>query len=221
MKTQPPKRGMTVVRKKVLTKFDVLGWLFLAIVAFFVLTYCTILAPLASAQELPPPFSGVSINRSNIISTTLTYSQTGAITTTVFFFPEIIFDGTRDVTYLSNASPIDPTRTFDDLPTTPLALLHYWIIKQQLFRAQLIYADCVGQIKAHQKLRNLYPLIDSPLSLGATVTSIRDYTIPFNPIPHPLELLTVIAHIKAAIFTHNITVFHIGLCRSTLVLFGG
>lgn len=212
---------MDVVRKKVLTKFDVLGWLLLAVIAFFVFTYCTITTPSANAQELPPPFSGVSIDRTNIISTTLTYSETGSITTTTFFFPNIIFDGTREVTYLSNSSPVDPTRTFDDLPNAPLALLHYWIIKQQLFRAQLIYADCVGQIKAHQKLRNLYPLIDSPLSLATLITSIRDYTIPFNPIPYPLTLPTIIAHIKAAIFTHNITVFHIGLCRSTLVLFGG
>jgi len=159
------------------------------------------------------------------IPVNITYlDDTGIIISEKFESPAVIFDGNRHVDFI-DASPIDPSRKIENIPTFGLAIWHHWLFSQQLFRSQREYADCVGGIKILQKLLNEKPLIDEG-SIKDIVLNIREYIVPFEPIQNmfsedldyslPATREDAINHIEAAIASVNVTVFHVGLCRQTL-----
>lgn len=165
-----------------------------------------LLCPLtASAQTLIP---------NKFAKTELCYKKSGKAVCEKFNVPQVIPDF-GPVKYLQG-SPLDPSRSVFAIPTYPLALWHWWLFDQQLKRAQRQYADCVGRIRLAQELLGEYPLIDdqklSPL--WPTIRDIREYEVPFNPIsPQTLEFAR--ANADAAIFSTNLTVYHIGACEGT------
>jgi len=146
--------------------------------------------------------------------TQVCYNKAGKAVCEKFNAPTVTPDF-GPVKYLQG-SPLDPSRSVFALPTYPLALWHWWLFDQQLKRAQRQYADCVGRIRLSQELLGEYPLIDdqklSPAWPG--IKNIREYEVPFNPI-NPVTLEFARANADAAIFSVNLTVYHIGLCENT------
>lgn len=140
----------------------------------------------------------------------------------VFNVPVTISDF-GDVSYVTGSTQ-DPTRDPFKIPNFGLAKFHWWLFGFDVLpRVQRQYADCVGEIKAYQKLLGMTPLIDDPSStLYLIVTSIREYTVPFEPIQWdndiyklPPRLIDAQTDVQAAIDSVNVTVFHKGLCRET------
>jgi hypothetical protein len=140
----------------------------------------------------------------------------------IFAAPDIIRDFASPG-YIGN-SPLDAQRLIEDLPTFGLAKFHYWLFGfETLPHAQKDYARCVGEIRAYQSLLGISPLIDEPGSpLYDTVNSVMHYLVPFEPVQRfygdlrkPAGIEETKIHAIAAIQSHNITVYHVGLCRQT------
>jgi hypothetical protein len=167
-------------------------------------------------------------------STNVTYfdENTQSIVSEEFLAPDIFYINNRPVKQISQAQFAAQGETFQDLPTFALAKWHWWLIGFVLLpEAQRQYADCVGQIKAFQKLHGLSPLIDAPpFPLAIIVESIRQYTVPFDnfqsqfgaffdPLRPPTKQEAIV-DAEAALMSYNVTVHHVGLCHSTLAAIG-
>lgn len=129
-------------------------------------------------------------------------------------------------------SPLGSGRTLQDIPTFCLAKWHHWLSDILLKRAQVAYSDCVGDIKSSQRRLGMFPLIDEEGSpLKATVESVRDYEVPFEPIQFnpdanagdPIQTLEgaklptrkdAISHFEAGLFGYNGTLAHLAGCRA-------
>lgn len=181
------------------------------------LIYETFSATEAHAQELAEP------QRTNPTSTNICFTDEKTLKTICqkFTAPDITFTPYFPPQYIS-ASPTDPARTPNRIPNYGLAAYHHWIFDTQQKRAQRWYAACIERIKVFQQLMGVpYPeLIDSPTSsLYPTIVSLRDYQVPFNAIAttnpeRPPTRLEAIEHVKAAVDSNNLIVYHLGLCEA-------
>jgi hypothetical protein len=181
---------------------------------FFILS---LTSTLAQAQEIVP---GGTITTTEVCYKKAKYNSSGTWvgwtpTCEKFKAPEIRFETNEPVKYI-DASPLDPSRNVFELPTFPLAEFHWWIFDVERERSQQQYAECVGQIALCQEFLGEYPLLTDPAHpFYSTIASIRNYTVPFNPInPRTLEFAR--ANADAAIFTVNLNVYHTSLCKQTL-----
>lgn len=153
--------------------------------------------------------------------TNVTYydNSTNKIKSEVFKAPVAKFDDAPVQPLL--ASPIEASRLIAGLPNFGLAKWHWWLFGTMLAQAQRQYADCVGRIRQAQELLGELP-IDNPANpLYPTVNTVREYTVPFEPIQNfysltrPPSLEEAKAHAEAALATYNLTVYHIGFCEQT------
>lgn len=121
-----------------------------------------------------------------------------------------------------DVSPSDPNRNFDNLPTYTLARWHWWLFGFEVLpRVQRQFGEVIAEIKTYQKLCGDTVMIDDPRSPVYTeIISVRDYLVPFEPVTttnkeHPYAFLATkqeqIEHLKAAVFSVNLTVFYRGL----------
>ena len=196
--------------------------------SFTFYTVLLLLLPVCVLAQVPN--DGIPERAGTTTPTNITYlDSTGTITSEVFLAPDII-DDFGPISYIGG-SPIDNARIIDALPTFGIAKWHWWLFGfVTLPRAQRQYATCIGEIRAYQKLLGVRPLLDDPGSpLYAVITSVREYFVPFEPIQQieeedihlPPDLERAKAHVGAALFTHNLTVFHLGLCKQTASYFEG
>jgi hypothetical protein len=164
----------------------------------------------------------------SVINVTYT-GENGQIISEPFHVPVTIPDF-GDVSYVAGSTQ-DPNRDFFKIPNFGLAKFHWWLFGFDVLpRVQRQYADCIGEIKGYQKLLGMTPLIDDPSHpLYDIVTSVREYTVPFEPIQFeseeynkdyklPARLIEAQVDAHAAVASVNVTVYHKGLCRQTAEL---
>lgn len=146
------------------------------------------------------------------------------LTSEYFRFPLLTRDF-GEVGYIAE-SPLDPSRTLDSIPSFGLAKWHWWLFGFEVLpRVQRTYSDCVGQIKALQKLLRKTPLYDDPKSpTFSEVVATREYMVPFEPIQYyaganvnlPPRREDAIAEARAAIASVNAGVYMVGKCKTDL-----
>lgn len=191
----------------------------------------------AKAQEQPTPPQGEVLGMlffpGTATPTNVTYydTDTQQIVSEVFHAPDVNYIDGRCVKPVSEAQFAAQGETFEDLPTFALAKWHWWLFGFVLLpEAQKQYSDCVGQIKAWQKIYNVYPLIDDPAHpLYPIILAIRQYQVPFvnfqnlfgstNPELPPTHF-DAIVDARAAVDSYNVTVYNFNLCQDTLASLG-
>lgn len=176
-----------------------------------------------SKAELVEEIPGILwVDRQNTTPTNVVYTDTqGQLVSEIFHAPEVIIKY-GPMSYLTESNT-DPGRMIANLPNYGIARWHWWLFGFVLLpQAQKEYGACVDQIKTYQQLLGEYPLIDDELHPAAlTIVSVRDYQVPFDALQNHLDvtkpptLVDAKAHTEAALFSYNITVYHIQLCHGT------
>lgn len=138
----------------------------------------------------------------------------------IFQTPHLLIP-TSPSTHIAN-SPIDASRLLSSLPNYPLAAFHHWLFGFPLqSQAQRQYAGCIESINLLLSL--IDPAHPSPIDIPSspeydTITTIRDYLVPFQAIQNlsnptlPPTLKDAISHTEAAISSYNVTVDYLEAC---------
>ena len=212
--------------------YDWIDWLVIAAKVVYILAIMSVITmvavSVANAQVIGDGIPEIDRTaKPSIIN--VTYTKDGQIISEPFHVPVTISDF-GDVSYVAGSTQ-DPNRDFFKIPNYGLAKFHWWLFGFDVLpRVQRQYADCIGEIKGYQKLLGMTPLIDDPSHpLYNIITSVREYTVPFEPIQFeddvlnkdyklPPRLIEAQVDAHAAVASVNITVYHKGLCRQTAEL---